>query len=226
MSLDTEPADPLTDIPVQENNNPRGNAAEAIFHVIGALKPDECDALLDVYRLYDESGLTLELTTCTRLNSIYLGGYPAWEKRYPNVFVPDGTDRIHGRLSMLIHCQNADHWNFNLIPFPARCIPPEVTLDWQEPGLTGVSWHADYTSNPSVKDDEYEPKLVGIVQLSETADFDGGEFEVYSGTQIVRPKLERGDMVLFPSFFLHRRQAITKGHRFTLMVQASGPRWR
>ena len=92
--------------------------------------------------------------------------------------------------------------------------------------MAGVSWHADYTSDPKVKDEEFEPKLDGIAQLSETTDFDGGEFEVYSGTQIVRPKLERGDMILFPSFMLHRRLPLTRGSRFILLVQAWGPRWR
>jgi PKHD-type hydroxylase len=91
--------------------------------------------------------------------------------------------------------------------------------------LAGVPWHSDYTIAEGGKDTSFEPKLVVMVQLSDPADYDGGGFEVYSGTQIVRPRLEPGDMCLFPSFLLHRRRPIARGHRFILMTQAWGPRW-
>ena len=127
---------------------------------------------------------------------------------------------------MLIHVQNIEHWKFALVPFPSACISPNVTLDWQNSGGKAVSWHSDFTSYARDKDKDFEPKLVAIAQLSNPADYDGGEFEVYSGTQIVRPKLKQGDVILFPSFLLHRRQEITRGHRFILMTQAWGPHWR
>ena len=219
-------ADPLAEIPEQEDDNPRGDAATVIFRVPNAVRSDECEALLDLFRLYDKSGHTKSLTHSTRLNRVYLGGCQEWEKMHPGIFVPSGTEKLPARLSSLIQAQNLEHWKFAMVPYPVLCIAPAVTLDLQGAGDEGVPWHSDFTSLTTNKGKDFEPKLVAIVQLSDPSDYEGGEFEVYSGTQIVRPELEQGDMILFPSFLLHRRQPITRGHRFILMAQAWGPHWR
>ncbi len=219
-------ADPLADIPEREDEDPRGDPAAAIFHVLSVVRPDECQALEDLFRLYDESGHAACLTSSRRVNNVYLGGNPMWETLKPSIFVPLGTAAIAGRVSALIQAENVRRWKFDIVQYPAICISPEVTLDWQDAGGTGVCWHSDYTADEDGKDTDFEPKLVAIVQVSDPADYEGGEFEIYSGTQIVRPKLEQGDMILFPSFLLHRRQPITKGRRFIMMAQAFGPRWR
>jgi hypothetical protein len=219
-------ADPLADIPERETEAPRGDPAAAIFHVMSVVRPEECGALEDLFRLYDESGRTSRLPHSLRIDSVYLGGNPVWERLKPGITVPDGTAKIAARVSSLIQMQNVNHWKFDIVPFPSMCISPELTLDWQEAGGDGVPWHSDYTAREDKKDVAFEPKLVAIVQLSDPLDYEGGEFEVYSGTQIVRPELEQGDMILFPSFLLHRRKPITRGRRFIMMTQAFGARWR
>jgi PKHD-type hydroxylase len=219
-------ADPLADIPERETETPRGEPAASIFHVMSVVRPDECRALEGLFRLYDESGRTERLPHSRRINSVYLGGNPVWERMKPGIFVPDGTAKIAARVSSLIQMENVNRWKFDIVPFPSMCITPETTLDWQEAGGEGVPWHSDYTAKEDGKDVDFEPKLVAIVQLSDPADYEGGEFEVYSGTQIVRPELEQGDMILFPSFLLRRRKPITRGRRFIMMTRAFGARWR
>jgi PKHD-type hydroxylase len=226
MSASTAPgSDPLAGIP-ERTPHPRGDAATAFFHVPMCVRPDECQALLDLFQAYDEAGNTRHLAHSTRLDSVYLGGHPAWEQAHPNVVVPAGTDRITRRLSALIQGHNMEHWRFDIAAFPFMCIPPEVTLDWQEAGGAGHFWHSDYSRRIADKDRDHDPKIVAIVQLSDPADYEGGAFEIFASEQIVRPVLEQGDMVLFPAFLLHRRQPITRGGRFILMVQAWGPAWR
>lgn len=218
--------DPLADIPEQENEDPRGDPAAAIFHVLSVVYPDECRALVALFRRYEQAGQASRLANSHRINAAYLGGNPSWEMMKPGIFVPEGTTGIASRISALIQMENVRRWNFDIASFPAICMSPEVTLDWQDAGGDGVPWHSDYTARGDGKGAGFEPKLVAIVQASDPADYEGGEFEIYSGTQIVRPKLEQGDMILFPSFLLHRRKPITKGHRFIIMAQAFGPRWR
>lgn len=218
--------DPLADIPECESDEPRGAAADAVFVVPSAIEPDECDALADLFGMFEESGLVECLNHSHRINGVYLGGCPTWEAMKPGIYVPDGTGKLPCRLSTMIQSHNLDHWKLDIVPFPAPCMSPEVTLDWQGASGDGVPWHSDYTVSQGGNDGGFEPKLVAIVQLSDPADYDGGEFEIYSGTQIVRPQLDRGDMILFPSFLLHRRRPITRGRRFILMAQAWGPRWR
>jgi 2OG-Fe(II) oxygenase superfamily len=219
-------ADPLADIPVRETQTPRGGPAASIFHVMSVVRPDECRALEDLFRRLDESGRTSCMSHSRRINSVYLGGNPVWERMKPGIFVPDGTAKIAARVSSLIQMENVNRWKFDIVPFPSMCITPGLTLDWQEAGGEGVPWHFDYTAKEDEKDVDFEPKLVAIVELSDPSDYEGGEFEVYSGTQIVRPEMEQGDMILFPSFLLHRRKPITRGRRFIMMTQAFGARWR
>ena len=64
-------------------------------------------------------------------------------------------------------------------------------------------------------------------KLSMTAllndEFEGGEFEFYN-----TPKLEmnKGDIILFPSFELHRVKPVTKGVRYSLVTWFVGPKYK
>ena len=113
-----------------------------------------------------------------------------WEKQHPGIFGPSGTRRIYSQLSALIHMQNEGRWRYRLAPYPYPCTSPLFTMDCQVAGGSAVPWHTDYISDASAKDKEFEPKLVGLIQLSSPEDYDGGAFEVYSGTQIIRQYLE------------------------------------
>ena len=90
-------ADPLADIPEREAEAPRGDPAAAIFHVMSVVRPDECGALEDLFRLYYESGRTSRLPHSPRIDSVYLGGNPVWERLKPGIIVPDGTAKIAAR---------------------------------------------------------------------------------------------------------------------------------
>ena len=64
-------------------------------------------------------------------------------------------------------------------------------------------------------------------KLSMTAllndEFEGGEFEFYN-----TPKLEmnKGDIILFPSFEFHRVKPVTKGVRHSLVTWFVGPKYK
>jgi hypothetical protein len=219
--------DPLAGIPRQEGDNPRdADEATSIFHVDTAVNADECQALFNLFRHYDDAGLINRGRNGIAVKEgVYLGGSPAWEKANPGVFVPEGTGKLYSRLSGLVHMQNL-YWKFNLRPFPHPCISVMTTLVMQEAGDAGSPWHSDFVAENKSEEHDIEIKLVGIVQCSDPADYEGGEFEIYSGTRIIRPEMRQGDMVLFPSFLLHRRLPITRGRRFILALASWGPTWR
>ena len=53
-------------------------------------------------------------------------------------------------------------------------------------------------------------------------DFDGGEFEYQIDTKSLTVKLKKGDVLVFPSYFLHRVKPVTMGTRYSLVAWASG----
>ena len=77
-------------------------------------------------------------------------------------------------------------------------------------------------------------KLSFSVQLSHSADYDGGdlEFATYSHTynqeipgpsQVLR---QRGNLIIFPSFMLHRVTPVTRGVRYAIVGWVHGPAFK
>lgn len=53
-------------------------------------------------------------------------------------------------------------------------------------------------------------------------DYEGGEFEYLISKDPVSLKLGKGDIVIFPSYLLHRVKPVTKGTRYSLVGWALG----
>lgn len=77
-------------------------------------------------------------------------------------------------------------------------------------------------------DPKYHRKLSGIVQLSDPADYDGGDFELMHLAQSPNPQeiRQQGSVVFFPSFLPHRANPVTRGIRYSLACWFDGPKWR
>ncbi len=82
-------------------------------------------------------------------------------------------------------------------------------------------WHLDIGKNESSI-----RKISFIVQLSDEADYEGGEFEVFASVHPVAVPKTRGTIVLFPSYILHRVTKITRGTRVSLVGWIGGPAYR
>lgn len=57
-------------------------------------------------------------------------------------------------------------------------------------------------------------------------DYFGGDFKIKTGAEDVSVKLNRGDMLLFPSFILHKVEPVTEGVRKSLVGWVVGPKFR
>jgi PKHD-type hydroxylase len=78
-------------------------------------------------------------------------------------------------------------------------------------------WHADSGYGTPTR------KLSLSVQLNDPSEFKGGELELMLGRKPVKIKPERGLVVSFPSYALHRVKPVTKGVRYSLVCWVSGP---
>jgi PKHD-type hydroxylase len=85
-------------------------------------------------------------------------------------------------------------------------------------------WHFD---EDLADHNEHPRKLTAILMLSEPSEFEGGQFEMRLPEMPVRQiPMSRNDLIVFPSYNLHRVLPITKGVRRTLVSWAHGPKWR
>ncbi len=79
-------------------------------------------------------------------------------------------------------------------------------------------WHVDHATVTPVP-----RKLSLVLQLSDPADYEGCDLELRSSAHIETAPRERGAVILFPSYALHRVSAITAGRRVSLVSWISGP---
>jgi predicted 2-oxoglutarate/Fe(II)-dependent dioxygenase YbiX len=81
-------------------------------------------------------------------------------------------------------------------------------------------WHTDFAT---IRPDR---KISISIQLSNGADYDGGDLELLYERQPHRLDRTRGAFIAFPSFMLHRVTPVTRGTRFSLVAWILGTRWR
>ena len=79
-------------------------------------------------------------------------------------------------------------------------------------------WHADMGSSRYYS----ARKLSMTVQLSDPADYDGGDLEFFPPSHSPTAR-DRGSMTVFPSFLVHRVSPVTRGERISLVSWVSGP---
>jgi PKHD-type hydroxylase len=67
-------------------------------------------------------------------------------------------------------------------------------------------------------------KISVVIQLSDPTEYEGGELQVMNGEEPYRVcNKEKGSLIMFPSFLLHRVTPVTKGCRRSLVLWISGP---
>lgn len=72
-------------------------------------------------------------------------------------------------------------------------------------------------------------KLSMVIQLSDPKNYEGGELEIQP-LHLDPPNPEilkkQGNVIVFPSFLMHRVTPVTKGTRYSLVAWIEGPKWR
>jgi PKHD-type hydroxylase len=81
-------------------------------------------------------------------------------------------------------------------------------------------WHVDHGHAGPRR------KLSLVLQLSDPADYEGCELKIHASNQLDTAPKERGTLIAFPSYVLHRVTPITAGIRRSLVMWCSGPRFR
>lgn len=104
--------------------------------------------------------------------------------------------------------------------FDVSYIPPLQFGEYSEGSYYG--WHHDIDWEDSSM---FSRKLSFVLQLTDPAEYEGGEFE-FKTVQAPIGFSAQGSILVFPSYYEHRVTEITKGTRYSLVCWAEGPRWR
>lgn len=91
--------------------------------------------------------------------------------------------------------------------------------------LGKYDWHQDvFWANNRC----YDRKLSITVQLSDSEEYEGGDFQFDPSIPPLDPNeiRRKGTVIVFPSFLSHRVTPVTKGIRKSLVTWAEGPKFR
>lgn len=134
------------------------------------------------------------------------------EIRNSDVAMFDATHWFSGILFNLALASNIQaEWNFSILG-------PEIMQIASYGPEQHYTWHPD--SDMLLKE-RIIRKLSVICMLSDSSEYAGGALELDTYGEI---KLERGDVLVFPSFLKHRVVPVTEGLRKTAVIWVSGYR--
>lgn len=177
--------------------------------------PEECDKIIEL-------GLTLPVMDggigeTSRIDARYRRSKIRWFPRFDGRFFG-----LFGSLEMLFQEGNRQGFGFDLSMFR------EVQFAEYSSAYLGMyDWHLDLDwTSPSLA----QRKLALSIQLSDPADYEGGELELRQedcrmlpDPQVLR---QRGTVLMFPAFLWHRVVPVTRGVRYSLTAWYEGPCFR
>lgn len=138
--------------------------------------------------------------------------------RKSSVMFIDNTpenDWIYSKLAGLAIKSNNERYWFDLLGFHQ-----ELQLTKYSKG-DFFDWHLDFGAG-----EISARKLSMTIQLSDPDDYEGGDLQFMMNQKIVNAPREKGTIVIFPSFIMHRVTPITKGTRQSIVGWVSGPPYR
>lgn len=130
------------------------------------------------------------------------------------------TEWIYNRMSLATRRLNGEFYKFDLFGFDEKM---QYTV-YESSDEGHYTWHLD---NGIGMNHSLSPRKLSLVlQLSDPRDYDGGDLELFAGSEVSVVTKERGLITAFPSFRLHRVTPVSSGVRRTLVVWACGPAFR
>ena len=126
------------------------------------------------------------------------------------------TEFLYARISTLVKRANEACWHFDLIGFGEQ-----IQLSVYEAGDKGFyDWHMDCGETSNYR------KISVSIQLSSPSAYDGGKLQFFTSRCVRNAPNRQGDMILFPSYLMHRITPVTRGQRQSLVVWITGHPFR
>jgi len=127
------------------------------------------------------------------------------------------TQWLWAKLGEIVRQLNERVFQFALTGFAE---PFQYTVYRAERG-SHYQWHADHGAKTAT------PRKLSIsVQLSDGGAYEGCDLQTRIGKEAIPTPRDRGTVIAFPSYVLHRVTPITAGTRKALVAWAVGPRFK
>lgn len=126
------------------------------------------------------------------------------------------TSFIYDRIGYAARQLNGQFFGFDLYGFVE-----DIQYTTYRPQGDFYSWHMDTNDGHSAP-----RKLSLILQLSDPAEYDGGELQTMTAAEPTTIPKKKGLIVAFPSFIVHRVKPVTRGVRRSLVVWLTGERFK
>jgi len=118
-------------------------------------------------------------------------------------------------MSQVTEANNAI-WNFEL-----KSIIDNIQYTEYEGNGGHYDWHLDIGPG-SIS----HRKISIVIQLSDPDDYVGGDLQIMTGSEYTTIPRGKGNVVVFPSFLLHRVVPLTSGNRKSLVLWVGGDHYK
>ena len=172
----------------------------------GAIPTELCDVLLKERKQLIEKDATLGLEGNNQDSSL----------RKTNIaWLPRNHWLEAVMVNNINYANKESGWNF------IADQPEQVQMaKYEQDGFYG--WHIDtfFLANTAT-----DRKLSAVIQLNDPSEYEGGQLEIQnSGVDFI--PLQKGSIVVFPSYLQHRATTVTKGTRYSAALWLHGPSFR
>ena len=150
-----------------------------------------------------------------------IGTDPHIEESYRNSKIKwlsnsNETKWLFDKFGKLVKIANNSMWNFDIVGFGEKLQVGTYISD----NKGHYDWHIDCDSSTSFR------KISMSIQLSDPNDYEGGELQLFTKKTIATLPKDKGTVIFFPSFLLHRVTPVTKGKRISLVAWITGPQFK
>ena len=122
---------------------------------------------------------------------------------------------LYGKLGAFTNKANTAVWHFDLIGLSEIQF---AEYDSSEQGH--YDWHMDVGKHNA------DRKLSLSIQLSAPEHYDGGDLQLMLKREPTTAPRDKGAVIVFPSYCIHRVTPVTRGVRRSLVVWVTGPPYR
>lgn len=124
---------------------------------------------------------------------------------------------LYDKIGTFGYRANEAMWNFDI-----SFMNEQVQYTEYDASYSGkYDWHVDFGAGVSSM-----RKIAIIVQLSDPSEYEGGELQFYTTKNVTVAPKDKGTVICFPTYFLHRVTSLTKGKRRSLVLWVSGNPFR
>lgn len=128
------------------------------------------------------------------------------------------NEQLQMRLWQFANIANVERFRFNVMQ-----VSDIQYTEYHAKDKGHYDWHEDVLWLNNERD--LDRKLSVTVQLSDSDDYEGGDFEIRDVALPQRDLRKKGTVLVFPSYLEHRVTPVTKGVRKSLVTWFEGPPW-